>query len=194
MKKIITLVSFMSVFGACSQENNSVVKPVEVVAKNIFVADPTIYYSKGFLVLDKVSGGRSADSSGDFKLTASISVSTKDSSHYKVAPSITGNANTTNMENVDDTLYAQNLFIRFAGINADKKFRIAVKETDKLIDFIAVKAYIFPYINLVWFGLVLMAIGFVISIIRRAGFSSPAAAIVLLAVAAGLCYMFLFAD
>ena len=154
----------------------------------------TIYYSKGFMVLDKVSGDKPTENNGDFKLVAALSVTSKDSLHYKTFPAITGNATTTFVDNQDDTLYAQNLYVRFAGIGTQKKFKIAIRETDKLIDFIAVKAYIFPYINLVWFGLVLMAIGFIMSIIKRAGFSSTWAAIALLACAAGLCYMFLFAN
>lgn len=71
MKKIITLVSFMSVFGACSQENNSDVKPVEVVAKNIFVADPTIYYSKGMYYLYGTTTGNIANGEGFLVYTSS---------------------------------------------------------------------------------------------------------------------------
>jgi len=42
--------------------------------------------------------------------------------------------------------------------------KIGIKDSDGMIDFVTLKAYIFPYINLVWIGLILMAIGFVISI------------------------------
>jgi cytochrome c-type biogenesis protein CcmF len=35
--------------------------------------------------------------------------------------------------------------------------------------FIALKAMVFPYINLLWLGSIIMIIGFMISIFRRAG-------------------------
>lgn len=54
----------MSVFGACSQENNSATKPVEAVAKNIFVADPTIFYNKGTYYLYGTTTGNVANGEG----------------------------------------------------------------------------------------------------------------------------------
>jgi cytochrome c-type biogenesis protein CcmF len=69
-----------------------------------------------------------------------------------------------------------------------------VKESEKMIDFVTLKAYIFPYINLVWIGLVVMAIGLIMSMIRRANMSSKAGALTLVLVAAGLFYMFLLAN
>ena len=63
-----------------------------------------------------------------------------------------------------------------------------------MIDFVTLKAYIFPYINLVWIGLVVMALGLIMSIIRRANISSKAGIVVLSVVAVALFYMFLFAN
>ena len=96
---------------------------------------------------------------------------------------------------IDDTVYAQNLFIKFAGVTSDQaKLKIGVKESDKMIDFVTLKAYIFPYINLVWLGLIIMAVGLVMSIIRRAGLSKATGATVLIFAAIGLFYMFLLAN
>jgi cytochrome c-type biogenesis protein CcmF len=87
------------------------------------------------------------------------------------------------------------LYIKFAGITADqKKLKIGVKESDKMIDFVTLKAYIFPYINLVWIGLVVMAFGLIMSMIQRAKLSSKIGALALILVAAGLFYMFLLAN
>jgi cytochrome c-type biogenesis protein CcmF len=62
------------------------------------------------------------------------------------------------------------------------------------MEFVTLKAYIFPYINFVWFGLILMAIGFIMSIIKRAELSRTAGALALIFVAAGMFYMFLLAN
>lgn len=61
----------MSVFGACSQENNSAAKPVEAVARNIFVADPTIFYSKGTYYLYGTTTGNVANGDGFLVYTSS---------------------------------------------------------------------------------------------------------------------------
>jgi cytochrome c-type biogenesis protein CcmF len=124
---------------------------------------------------------------------ADITVTAKDSSRYSAAPMIL--IDSLGINQIDDTVYAQNLFIKFAGVTSDqKKLKIGVKESDKMIDFVTLKAYIFPYINLVWIGLIVMAIGILMSMIRRAELSSRTGAVVLALAAAGLFYMFLLAN
>jgi cytochrome c-type biogenesis protein CcmF len=74
------------------------------------------------------------------------------------------------------------------------KMKIGVKESSTMIDFVTLKAYIFPYINLVWIGLIIMAIGIVMSMINRAGLSKMTGAIVMGFAAVALFYMFLLAN
>ena len=157
----------------------------------------TIFYSKGFMVLDEVVKNPATNK---FKIpitgpavAAHLTITDNDKEQYKAAPMIL--IDSMGINQVDDTVYAQNLYIKFAGVSSDqKKIKIGVKESDKMIDFVTLKAYIFPYINLVWIGLVVMAIGLIMSMIRRANISSKAGIIVLLLVSAGLFYMFLLAN
>ena len=89
----------------------------------------------------------------------------------------------------------KNLFVKFAGVSSDQtKMKIGVKESSTMIDFVTLKAYIFPYINLVWVGLIIMAIGLVMSMIQRAGLSKSTGAIVMAFAAIALFYMFLLAN
>ena len=156
-----------------------------------------IFYSKGFMVLDEVVKNPATNK---FKIpltgpavAAHLTITDNDKEQYKAAPMIL--IDSMGINQVDDTVYAQNLYIKFAGVSSDqKKIKIGVKESDKMIDFVTLKAYIFPYINLVWIGLVVMAIGLIMSMIRRANISSKAGIIVLLLVSAGLFYMFLLAN
>ncbi|MEO7766073.1 MAG: cytochrome c-type biogenesis CcmF C-terminal domain-containing protein, partial [Ferruginibacter sp.] len=157
----------------------------------------TIFYSKGFMVLDSVVKNPASNKfnipvTGPSVL-ADFTVTAQDSSRYNASPMIL--VDSIGINQIDDTVYAQNLFVKFAGVSADqKKIKIGVKESDRMIDFVTLKAYIFPYINLVWMGLITMAIGLVMSMVRRAGLSKTTGAIVLILAVAGLFYMFLLAN
>jgi cytochrome c-type biogenesis protein CcmF len=72
--------------------------------------------------------------------------------------------------------------------------KLGIKESDKLIDFVTVKTYVFPFVNLVWLGLIIMAIGLVMSMVQRGKFSNPQAAVTLILISFALVYMFLFAN
>ncbi len=162
----------------------------------------TIFYSKGFMVFNKAIKNPETNKfnrkiNGP-AVIADITITAKDSIKYHATPMLlvdsSGIGDSLNIVQVDDTVYAQNLFIQFAGIDIqNNKIKIGVKESDKMIDFVTLKAYIFPYINLVWVGLIVMAIGMLMSMINRAGFPKTAGRIVLLAIAAALFYMFLLA-
>jgi len=157
----------------------------------------TMFYSKGFVVLDNIIKNPATNK---FKLlptgpsvVAELTVHGKDSMQYKAAPMLM--VDSLGIKKIDDTVYAQNLFVQFSGVSADqKKIKIGIKESDGMIDFVTLKAYIFPYINLVWIGLILMAIGFVISINKRAKLSTLQSAASLVFVGLALFYMFLLAN
>ena len=157
----------------------------------------TMFYSKGFMVLNGVVKN---PESNKFQIKptgpsvlADITIYAKDSSIHRATPMIL--IDSIGINQVDDTVYAQNLFIKFAGVTTDqKKLRIGVKESSAVIDFVTLKAYIFPYINLVWIGLILMAVGLVMSMIRRLNLSRTSGLLVLLFTAVAMFYMFLLAN
>jgi len=156
----------------------------------------TAFYSNGTLKLNRVVKNPSNEkyhyTASDAALMADISFTSKDSQHYHAMPviQVTGE----NISMVDDTVYAQNLFVRFAGVSDSNTVKIGIKESDRMIDFVTVKSYVFPYINLVWFGLVIMSMGLFMSMLKRAGQSGILAAILLAAVTAAIFYMFLLAN
>jgi cytochrome c-type biogenesis protein CcmF len=59
---------------------------------------------------------------------------------------------------------------------------------------VTLKAYIFPYINFVWIGLIVMAAGFILSITRRAKAKPVVSLVSLLLLTGVLFYMFLIAN
>ncbi len=156
----------------------------------------TAFYSNGIMILNRVV--RNPDNEKyhfkptDIALMADITLISKDSMHYNASPLI--QIDKLGVNQIDDTVYAQNLYLKFAGVTDNKKVKIGIKESDKIIEYVTLKAYIFPYINLVWLGLIIMAIGLIMSAIKRAGLSPLYAALALVLTGAGLFYMFLFAN
>ena len=125
-------------------------------------------------------------------LVAELHFTSKDSMHFKAAPIII--IDSIGITHADDTLYAQNLFMRFIGVNENKQLRIGIKESDMPIDYVTVKAYVFPFINLVWLGLVIMAAGLILSMLQRGSFNRLQSAVILILGTAFVFYMFLLAN
>jgi cytochrome c-type biogenesis protein CcmF len=156
----------------------------------------TSFYSNGYVILNKVvrnpNNERYQYSSNSLALMADVTVVSKDSVKYAAMPLI--EVDSFGIIHRDDTLYAQNLYLRFAGVSDKHNIKLGIKESDSLIDFVTVKTYVFPFVNLVWLGLIIMAIGIVISMLKRGSFTKNQAGIILLLITAGLVYMFLFAN
>jgi cytochrome c-type biogenesis protein CcmF len=165
--------------------------------KEIILAErDTGFYSNGYIILNRVlrnpNSGRFSYKPTDAALVADLTVVTKDSIRFTAMPAIQVLGSDVIM--VDDTLYAQNLYLRFSGVSDEHKIRIGVKESDKLIDFVTVKSYVFPYINLLWIGLVIMATGIIMSMAKRGNYSPLQTGVIIILAAAGLFYMFLLAN
>ncbi|MEO6682135.1 MAG: cytochrome c biogenesis protein CcsA [Ginsengibacter sp.] len=154
------------------------------------------YYAKGYFVLNDIvknpTNSRFNFSPSDTALMADITVYSNDSTSYKAYPALTISNQEINF--LDDTVVTQNIHLNLGGVTTDKKFKIGIKESNKLTDFITVKSYIFPNINLVWAGLIIMACGFAVSMVRRAKASKLISYIVIGFVLISLIYMFLFAN
>ena len=176
-------------------DRSSVVDTVQFKMHEIKLKD-TIFYSKGYLILNDVLKNPHNEKfhfkPTDTALVADITVYSNDSTSDKAFPALSINNFEVNYK--DDTVFAKNLYIKLAGISQDGKFKIAVKESDIPADFLTLKAYVFPYINLVWLGLILMVAGFVISIIRRAKLKPLFAIIAIVSVMVALFYLFILAN
>ena len=162
---------------------------------NIAIGD-SVFYSKGYFVLNKIEKNPQNErfnfSPTDTALAAEVTVYGNDGTIEKAYPALTIKNHELNY--INDTVISQNLYLNFSGISGDNKFKINSKETDKLTDFITLKAYYFPYINFVWLGLVLMSCGFVVSLVTRVKATKLAAYLSVGLVLAFLFYMFLLAN
>lgn len=71
-----------------------------------------------------------------------------------------------NQISIADTLSNGSLILRLDKFDG-KQAEVGVKEPTSVQEFLTLKVYKFPFINLLWLGTILMAIGFIISMIRR---------------------------
>lgn len=156
----------------------------------------TAFYSNGFFVLNDVLKnpkiGKYNFGPQDAALVADITVHSKDSIKYAALPAL--EVDDDHLHYLDDTLYAQNLYLRFNGVTSDHKIRVGLKESDRLIDFVTVKTFVFPYINLVWLGIVIMFGGILISMINRSKMRKGVALTILIGLTACIFFLFLFAN
>lgn len=69
---------------------------------------------------------------------------------------------------IEDTAKEQLLYTRLSRIIPDKNAaEILVKESDPKDDYIVLKAMVFPFINVLWLGVVVMVLGFLLSMWNR---------------------------
>jgi len=130
----------------------------------------TIFYSNGFMVLNKVEPNPSNDkykfTPNDTALMADITVFSKEGTSYKARPVFYVDDNQAKF--MLDTVYAQNIAVGFSKVMENQQIEIQVKESSQMIPFVALKVYEFPHINILWVGTLVMVAGFFISIFYRA--------------------------
>jgi cytochrome c-type biogenesis protein CcmF len=136
----------------------------------------TAFYSQGMIILNKVEKDPGSLSKillpGEIGVGMVMTVIAKDGREYKAIPAIALKDSTLRI--IPDTVIAQNLIIRFNKLADEKsgKIELGVKEDKSIQDIITLKVYEFPFINVLWIGIVVMMIGFILSIIQRVRSSS----------------------
>lgn len=194
IKSYLTRDVFTYVSSAMNKKANADTQQFKV--HEMAVGDTTFYHN-GLVVLNAVAKAPNNEkyhfNPNDLALMADITIITKEGKPMPAKPAIFIDS-LQQMHNIDDTVFSQNLYVRFAGVADTKKVKIGLKESNSLMDFVTVKAYIFPYINLVWLGLIIMSLGFLISMVKRAGMGKNLSAAILIASFIALFYMFLIAN
>ncbi len=129
----------------------------------------TIFASKFYIILSQVTKISKEDDAkvqeGDIAVRATLNIKAENGFDKTVEPLFI----IRNSRIISETLSLTDLGLnfRFTTINpTDETFTIALAETEAIPDYIVMKAIVFPQINLLWLGFVIMIMGFVISIIR----------------------------
>ena len=138
--------------------NSSIVKPGD-----------TIFYSNGFMILDKVTlnpkNSRYNFTANDTAIMADITVHAANGRKLKANPLYQLSNN--QVKYTIDTVFAEGLAVGLSRVADAEHIEISVKDSTKLVPFVALKVLRFPFINLVWLGTILMITGFIMSISRR---------------------------
>jgi cytochrome c-type biogenesis protein CcmF len=160
-RDIFTYISYANILDKQRDTSGFKVFPVGI--------HDTIYYSKGMLILDTVLINPTTDkyhfTSSDTALLAKIRVITRDSQQYTLSPLLYVKDNM--VHRVADTLFVQNLAVELGSVMKNRKIQLLTKESSDMVPFVSLKVYMFPQINLVWAGVLIMMTGFVISIRNR---------------------------
>ena len=121
------------------------------------------------MILDTVivnpSTGKFHFTPADTALLAQVRVISRDSQQYALSPLLYVKDNM--IYRVADTLFEQNLAVELGSVLNNKKIELLTKESSDMVPFVSLKVYVFPQINLVWIGVLVMMTGFVMSIRKR---------------------------
>jgi len=143
-------------------EDTASFKPVDLK-----VGDTT-FYSNGFMVLEDMHSGRKVPGvelgPNDSITVASIKVTSKNATSYST------HALLVNKDGeafpYPDTVISEGLVLQLQKTK-NNQAQLGVKESNTILKYVTLKAYKFPFINLVWLGTILVVIGFFISAFHR---------------------------
>jgi len=135
---------------------------------NQIAVGDSIFYSNGYIKLEKVNVNPSGDRpAGVNELRLQLNVVSKEGLKYEAEPGILLEG--LNLTSKVDTVKAQNLVLSFNKVIDQEKgiLEIGVKESTALTNLITLKVYEFPWINLLWLGVIVTTIGFMMGAYYR---------------------------
>jgi cytochrome c-type biogenesis protein CcmF len=128
----------------------------------------TVFYSNGFVVVDRLLAANRFDSKDlplvDSAWLSELSVYSKEGRKFSATPAYF--IKDGGVSGKTDSIMEQNLILTLVK-QPSGAVELGVKESDSMMRYITLKAYRFPWINLVWLGTVIMVIGFMISMYFR---------------------------
>lgn len=131
-------------------------------------AGDTVFYSKGYAVVQDVASFKNIPNVplgvNDSASVATLKIFAKTGSVYTGRPILVNKDGGSFPQ--PDTLTAENLVFQLQKVDG-KKIQLGLKESEGIMQYVTLKAYKFPFINLVWIGTIIMVIGIFISLLHR---------------------------
>lgn len=128
----------------------------------------TAFYSNGYYVLQDLATQTNIPTGGlaptDKVYVAKIKVFSKNNTSYTVKPFLIDKGGS--LFPVQDTVLSENLIFQLNNVNGNTA-ELRIKEPHSVLQYVTLKAYKFPFINLLWGGVIIMVAGIVLSIVRR---------------------------
>ncbi|MFC0774947.1 cytochrome c biogenesis protein CcsA [Terrimonas alba] len=137
--------------------------------KEVKIGD-SIFYSKGYLVLEKLTTKDNMPfegfQAGDKATVASLKVHSFNKTSYTSEPLLINQKGQSFA--MPDTVMSESLVVRINSVKEDGSGAdIGIKESNAILEYVTLKAYKFPFINVLWLGIIVTAIGIIISMVRR---------------------------
>ncbi|MEY2587395.1 MAG: cytochrome c biosis protein CcsA [Bacteroidota bacterium] len=127
----------------------------------------TVFYSNGFIVVDRLLAANKNDNKDlpvvDSAWLSELSVFAKDGRKFSSTPAYFVKDGGSSVKT--DTIMEQSLI--FSLERKGNAVSLGVKESDAVMRYITLKAYRFPWINLLWLGTIIMVFGFLLSMWNR---------------------------
>ena len=165
-KDIFAYITFLT-------DPNVAAKDTTTFKMRTVVIGDTSFYSNGMWTVNRLdlnpTDKRFSAYQSDTIVAADITVISKDGRQYKARPAF--RLKNLDLEQLPDTVISQSLVFAFRkpGNIEKKEVEIGVKESSAIMDFITLKVYEFPAINVLWLGIIVTVIGFGMSIRQRIG-------------------------
>lgn len=128
----------------------------------------TAFYSKGYMLLENIEQYDSIPVKGtdpsDIATMATIKVVSQQQSIYTAKPVVIEKKAV--FFSALDTVISENLVLKINSAGKDH-IELGVRESNSILKYITLKAYKFPFIRVLWLGIIVMIIGLTISMRRR---------------------------
>ncbi|HMN32194.1 MAG TPA: cytochrome c biogenesis protein CcsA [Chitinophagaceae bacterium] len=134
------------------------------------VKGDSLFFSNGFMVFNgfdpKPHNANYNPESGDIAISANLKIYSFNKDLYEANPVYVIRNNQEHF--IQDTVSDLSLYIRLSKIiPSEEKALIEYKQPDAMNDYIIMKAILFPYINVLWIGTIIMLVGFSLSFYKR---------------------------
>jgi cytochrome c-type biogenesis protein CcmF len=129
----------------------------------------TMFYSNGFIVMERMLSANRHDNKDlpvvDSAWLTQLRVYAKDGREFTAEPAFLVKDGAPALKL--DTIMEQSLILKLDR-DGNGKMQLGVRESAAVTRYITLKAYEFPWINLLWLGTIIMVVGFIMSAINRA--------------------------
>ncbi|MBL7740273.1 MAG: cytochrome c biogenesis protein CcsA [Chitinophagaceae bacterium] len=128
----------------------------------------SLFYSRGYVILEKLVSKDNIPfegfKPGDKATVATLKVYSFNRTSYTAEPLLIEKQGAFFSQ--PDTVMSESIILQ---VNSTENgiANVGIKESGTVLEYVTLKAYKFPFINILWAGIVITAIGIVISMIRR---------------------------
>lgn len=129
----------------------------------------TLFYANGFMTIDSIQTRSDLPKELFGEKGKLYEVPIRVQSKTGTSYSIVGRAAFVKNQwiSLTDTLVSEGLILQVQEADVNGTVRLGIKESDALLKYVTLKAYRYPFIKVLWYGVWLTAIGLLLSMINR---------------------------